>query len=45
MSLKEATKESLYLQNIIKELFINNNSIKDYSAIFNSKLNTIKTDS
>jgi len=43
MSLKEATKESLYLQNIIKELFINNNSLKDY-LIF-SKLNTIKTDS
>ena len=39
MSLKEATKESLYLQNIIIELFINNNSIKDY-LIFN-KLNTI----
>ena len=45
MSLKEATKESLYLQNIIKELFYNYSSIKDYSYIFNSKLNTIKTDS
>jgi hypothetical protein len=44
MSLKEATKESLYLQNIIKELF-NNSSIKDYSTMFNSKRNTIKTDS
>jgi hypothetical protein len=43
MSLKEATKESLYLQNIIKELF-NNSSIIDY-YIFNSNLNTIKTDS
>jgi hypothetical protein len=43
MSLKEATKESLYLQNVIRELFINNSSIKDYS-VFN-KLNTIKTDS
>jgi len=43
MSLKEATKESLYLQNVIKEIFINNNSLKDY-LIF-SKLNTIKTDS
>ncbi|KAF1925481.1 uncharacterized protein M421DRAFT_70010, partial [Didymella exigua CBS 183.55] len=42
MSLKEATKESLYLQNVIKELFINS-STKDYS-IFN-KLNVIKTDS
>ena len=45
MSLKEATKESLYLQNIIKELFFNNSSLQDYSTIFNSKLNTIKTDS
>ena len=45
MSFKKATKESLYLQNIIKELFINNNSIKDYSTIFSSKLNTIKIDS
>ena len=43
MSLKEATKESLYLQNVIKEIFINNNSLKDY-LIF-SKLNTIKIDS
>ncbi|XPS69000.1 hypothetical protein M3J09_011085 [Ascochyta lentis] len=43
MSLKEATKESLYLQNVIKELFNNTSSLKDYS-IFN-KLNTIKTDS
>jgi hypothetical protein len=43
MSLKEATKESLYLQNVIKELFINNSTIKDYS-VFN-KLNCIKTDS
>lgn len=43
MSLKEATKESLYLQSVIKELFINNSSIKDYS-VFNT-LNTIKTDS
>ncbi|RYE04910.1 MAG: Ty1/Copia family ribonuclease HI [Rickettsiaceae bacterium] len=41
MSLKEATKESLYLQNILKELF--NSSIKDYSIF--SKVNTIKTDS
>ena len=44
ISLKEATKESLYLQNIIKELFTKNSSIKDYS-VFNYKLNTIKTDS
>ena len=43
MSLKEATKESLYLQNIIKELFIHS-SIKDYNR-FSNKLNTIKTDS
>jgi hypothetical protein len=43
IALKEATKESLYLQNFIKELF-NYNSIKKYSSIFN-KVNTIKTDS
>jgi TfoX/Sxy family transcriptional regulator of competence genes len=44
MSLREATKESLYLQNVIRELFINNSSLKDY-ALFSNKLNTIKTDS
>lgn len=43
MSLKEATKESLYLQNIIKELFLENNTY-NYKGLFNS-LNTIKTDS
>lgn len=42
MSLKEATKESLYLQNFIKELF-NNKALKSYN-LFNN-LNTIKTDS
>ena len=45
MSLKEATKESLYLQNILKELFTNNTAVKDYTAILNSKQDTIKTDS
>jgi hypothetical protein len=42
MSLKEGTKESLYLQNFIKELF-SYKSLKDYN-LFN-KVNTIKTDS
>ena len=42
MSLKEATKESLYLQNFIKELY-SYYSIKEFN-IFN-KVNTIKTDS
>jgi hypothetical protein len=44
MSLREATKESLYLQNVIRELFINNSPLKDY-AVFSNKLNIIKTDS
>ena len=43
MALKEATKESLYLNNFIKDLF-NNNSIKEFSSIFN-RTNIIKTDS
>lgn len=43
IALKEATKESIYLQNFIKELF-NSNSLKSYNSIFNI-LNTIKTDS
>lgn len=43
MSLKEATKESIYLQNFIKELF-NSNSILKELNIF-KKLNTIRTDS
>ncbi len=43
MASKEATKESLYLQNIIKELFIEN-STYNYKELFNS-LNTIKIDS
>jgi hypothetical protein len=43
MALKEATKESIYLQNFIKELFLNN-PLKELNSIFN-KLNTIKTDS
>jgi hypothetical protein len=43
MSLKEATKESIYLQNFIKELF-NSTSLKEFSSIFN-KVKTIKTDS
>lgn len=42
LSLKEATKESLYLQNFIKELF-RCKSLKDYN-LFN-KVNTIRTDS
>ena len=42
MSLKEATKESLYLQNFIQELF-NNKALKDFN-LFNN-LNIIKTDS
>ena len=42
MSLKEATKESLYLQNFIKELFYYN-YLSSYN-LFN-KVNTIKTDS
>ena len=42
MSLKEATKESLYLQNFIKELF-SYNYLSSYN-LFN-KVNTIKTDS
>ena len=45
MSLKEATKESLYLQNFIKELSsYNNNSLKEFNSLFN-KANIIKTDS
>ena len=43
IALKEATKESLYLNNFIKDLF-NNNSIKEFSSIFN-RTNIIKTDS
>ena len=43
MSLKEATKESIYLQNVIKELFLENNTSKEFN-IFNT-LSTIKTDS
>ena len=42
MSLKEATKESLYLQNFIKVLF-SYNYLSSYN-LFN-KVNTIKTDS
>jgi hypothetical protein len=42
IALKEATKESLYLQNFIKELF-NYNSLKEYN-VFN-KVKIIKTDS
>ena len=42
MSLKEVTKESLYLQNFIKELF-SYNYLSSYN-LFN-KVNTIKTDS
>jgi len=42
IALKEATKESLYLQNFIKELF-SYNIFKDYD-LFN-KVNLIKTDS
>jgi mevalonate pyrophosphate decarboxylase len=45
MSLKEATKESLYLHDVLKELFTNNTAVKDYTAILNSKQDTIKTDS
>ena len=44
MALKEATKESIYLQNTLKELFINNSVSKEFNNIFNT-LNTIKTDS
>ena len=44
MALKEATKESIYLQNTLKELFINNSVSKEFNDIFNT-LNTIKTDS
>jgi len=33
IALKEATKESLYLKNFIKNLF-NDNSIKEFSFIF-----------
>ena len=43
MSLKEATKESIYLQNVIKELFLENNTSKEFN-IFNT-LSTIKIDS
>ena len=43
MALKEATKESIYLQNFIKELFYNNNYNNNYN-LFN-KINIIKTDS
>ena len=43
IALKEATKESLYLNNFIKELF-SYNSIAKYSNIFNIT-NIIKTDS
>ena len=42
IALKEATKESLYLQNFIKELLSYNNIIN--FKLFN-KVNTIKTDS
>jgi hypothetical protein len=42
IALKEATKESLYLQNFIKELF-NYSSIKQFNTF--NKVNTIKTDS
>ena len=42
IALKEATKESLYLQSFIKELSISN--IKDISNLF-YKVNIIKTDS
>jgi hypothetical protein len=42
IALKEATKESLYLQNFINELF-SYNSLKEYNVF--SKVNTIKTDS
>ena len=42
MSLKEVTKESLYLQNFIKELF-SYNYISSYNL--SNKVNTIKTDS
>jgi hypothetical protein len=41
MALKEATKESLYLQNFIEELF-SYNPLKGYNVF--SKVNTIKTD-
>ena len=44
MALKEATKESIYLQNTLKELFINNSVSKEFNDTFNT-LNTIKTDS
>ena len=43
IALKEATKESLYLNNFLKELF-QYNSIRDISNIFNIT-NIIKTDS
>ena len=43
IALKEATKESLYLNNFIKDFF-NNNSIKEFSSIFN-RTNIIKIDS
>jgi len=42
MALKESTKESLYLQNFLKELF-SSKSLQSFE-IFN-KLNIIKTDS
>jgi hypothetical protein len=41
IALKEATKESIYLQNFIKELF-NYSSIKQFNTF--NKVNTIKTD-
>jgi hypothetical protein len=39
MALKEATKESIYLQNTLKELFINNSISKEFNNLFNT-LNT-----
>ena len=44
MALKEATKELIYFQNTLKELFINNIVSKEFNNIFNT-LKTIKTDS
>jgi len=46
IALKEATKESLYLNNFIDELFLynSNNSLTKLNSLFN-KTNTIKTDS
>jgi hypothetical protein len=46
IALKEATKESLYLNNFIDELFLynSNNSLTKLNSLFN-KTNTIKIDS